>query len=557
MDLSKITQPRRLDLPHLATIDLNIADEDIADWIDDGTAADRWSDGVTFVRALLAGRATRPNETDEPGKGVPLTPEETSHLSVEQIEDIAEAIFVHAEDYWARADDPAENQGAESASGRLLNAALAWAESIRRRRKKRIETFERATSALPKYASPFSPTMGSLAGILRRENDLSRTFAAMKEADRAFSLLEASRKSTLFGQSLGFDPGSSLNTIGSDVRRFDDLASIQAVSRATSIIESLRARDIVAESAIGIASRLGLASTEAMRAAQRIHEQMEAAPKLTSLSSLTSGRSPSVFDTATRSLLSNPFGDQLQAVKLLNDALRLEMPITQVMRGIDAGSTLGSLASVLARPGYQSIASLALLGDVGAGAAADLLRRYDQSHDDDAELFASVAASITTLDDPHSSDAERADSIEVLVGFLRAIGDFVASPRTQGVATLLTLLFTVHMWNMQREDHDRPDSSPKLVAATTALSQSIEHFEASQSAQERDTHTIRYVRSPVLLRSGPSRDALPIRTVYPDQLVRVVAQRDGWLKAEVYDYRSDAPLLGWIARRNLRISPSN
>ena len=46
-----------------------------------------------------------------------------------------------------------------------------------------------------------------------------------------------------------------------------------------------------------------------------------------------------------------------------------------------------------------------------------------------------------------------------------------------------------------------------------------------------------------------------LRIVFPDQWVDVREARGEWAWVAVYDYASDAPVEGWISRRNLFHTP--
>ena len=75
--------------------------------------------------------------------------------------------------------------------------------------------------------------------------------------------------------------------------------------------------------------------------------------------------------------------------------------------------------------------------------------------------------------------------------------------------------------------------------------------DAARRDGDRERH-IRYIDRPAPLRVEPDAHAHLVRTVYPDQLLRVRDTRGSWAYVDVYDYASDQPISGWISRARLR-----
>jgi SH3-like domain-containing protein len=64
---------------------------------------------------------------------------------------------------------------------------------------------------------------------------------------------------------------------------------------------------------------------------------------------------------------------------------------------------------------------------------------------------------------------------------------------------------------------------------------------------------VRVVAQPAPLRLEPHAKASIIRKLYPDDRVRVQEVKDGWALVEVYEYKSEATITGWVNRRALRM----
>ena len=102
-----------------------------------------------------------------------------------------------------------------------------------------------------------------------------------------------------------------------------------------------------------------------------------------------------------------------------------------------------------------------------------------------------------------------------------------------------------------------PASSADIAAVVDELKGLQSTIETEEQARTEDARHIRFVHARSLLRAAPERQGQLIRYVYPDQRLRIVGEQGDWLKAEVFDYQSDAVTTGWIYRANVRLTPSD
>lgn len=97
---------------------------------------------------------------------------------------------------------------------------------------------------------------------------------------------------------------------------------------------------------------------------------------------------------------------------------------------------------------------------------------------------------------------------------------------------------------------------PAVIAAEQAAVRRLDELIALQERSLRETREARdyrHVLGKTTLRLEPIAGAQAIRTVFPDELIRVVDANGHWAKVEVTDYASDQLTVGWIARS--RIAP--
>jgi hypothetical protein len=237
--------------------------------------------------------------------------------------------------------------------------------------------------------------------------------------------------------------------------------------------------------------------------------------------------------------------------------LGIPSSVLAAAQGLTASSVLTPFeheAAAMYRPGYQSIASLALDGEIGRGAASDLLLEYDADRSE-APFFNSVLDTIEALDDDETTPAERIALLETVVRLIRGAGSWATSPvdRNAIIGLIGVLVGILALYPELIPFRGKPEPNKEIVAATAEIKALREDLAASRDAEPRQH--IRYVHGRANLRVAPERHGLVIRIVYSDQWVEVREGRGDWARVAVYDYSSDAPVEGWIHRRNLRLVP--
>ncbi|MDV3458210.1 SH3 domain-containing protein [Sphingomonas sp. HF-S4] len=245
----------------------------------------------------------------------------------------------------------------------------------------------------------------------------------------------------------------------------------------------------------------------------------------------------------------------ISASRLLG--LGISSSVLAAAQGLTASSMMSQFereAAAMYRPGYQSLASLALEGEIARGAASDLLHEYDTERRE-APLFDAVLDAIETLDDDEASPAERLALLETVIGLIRGAAGWARSEVQKAgvvsliaaVAAILALYPDLIPWRGEAEPNK------EMVEAVAEIKGLRADFEAARDVGDRKH--IRYVHGRANLRAAPERQGLVIRIVYPDQWVEVRDARGDWARVAVYDYSSDAPAEGWIHRGNLRVAP--
>ena len=175
-------------------------------------------------------------------------------------------------------------------------------------------------------------------------------------------------------------------------------------------------------------------------------------------------------------------------------------------------------------------------GEVGAEQAADLLQRYTE---------ALIAAYLTTKD-----WVVREGLFNMLILIMAA-------------ASLYCSAGSYYEGHLSRLDSDEQTVFARSAAASpepaAALREIARHVEAMDHAlRDRDAaheadRDARVVIQSAPLRMAPDAKAPVIRMVYPDDRVRVQEVKGSWALVEVFEYKSEATVTGWINRRMLRM----
>ena len=89
-----------------------------------------------------------------------------------------------------------------------------------------------------------------------------------------------------------------------------------------------------------------------------------------------------------------------------------------------------------------------------------------------------------------------------------------------------------------------------LANVSPLSAKQIDRLGAAQ-IESQEARDYRHVVRKTTLRLEPVARSLPIRTVFPDELTRVLEARGPWAKVEVHEYATDQVTIGWIARSRL------
>jgi hypothetical protein len=256
--------------------------------------------------------------------------------------------------------------------------------------------------------------------------------------------------------------------------------------------------------------------------------------------------------------------DAYPTLRIAKDAnalfgLGLSKSVLSAIAGGRAFSSLSPLDAMtidrMARPGFGVLASLGLGTNGVQGAISDLLSRYGD--DDRAPLFGAVAAVPEALD---TSEGVEAVVAAIEAAWQRISVQLAITPKTDrititGLMTFAGLLLALWSAVVAQYSYEASKDSPSK-AQIESLRGDISGAGANGAERDRDHNRhIRYLDRVAPLRVEPDGRALVLRVVYPDQLLRVQDTRGAWAFVEVYDYKSDQPITGWISRTRLRRRP--
>ncbi|HEX8534400.1 MAG TPA: SH3 domain-containing protein [Allosphingosinicella sp.] len=531
-DIAAALQPVVIDLPDLGAVTLRVRSVGFLRWFDEGEANRRWSDPQSFVRALLSDRAEPPDVAE-----ANLGPRVES-LTAEQVEAAAGIILASAGDAFVPGrfrdqDDASGNavdltaaEPGETESARLYRLATSYSEHHRRQSQRFLDAVKRAN----RVGDLLSKTH-ALSSILKNQNVLaSGTLSerVMRQAEALPSIFKVQNSIAS-----GF--------FGSEAQR----RALAASDRSQSI---LRAADTLASSSL-FESHRRLAEQLATRNSplSRLQESVRGMAGLRA------------WQTAEER--SRLFSSRALWSETVNKQLRLGLPATLFtslaaqLAGTATGGVPPELATMI-RPGYETVATVALEGLAGPGAAAELLRRYGEEAQ--APILEAVRQTVIQLD---AEDAGFETFMSAYEAAWAAIMQAIASTpdliRKPAFAVWLGILISVGALALSGYQVFGPppvEITSRMDRTNDELRGVNEKLEAESKSDEAARH-IRYVETVVNLRVGPEARALPIRFVYPDQWVRVLETRGEWAKVEVFDYGTDVPVTGWMNRQYLRNRP--
>jgi hypothetical protein len=272
-----------------------------------------------------------------------------------------------------------------------------------------------------------------------------------------------------------------------------------------------------------------------------------------------------------KSLAITPLIEQSAFARMIGREYSLRLPAA-TLAAITALSANTAILDQLNRPslfppGFQMAAALGLQGAVAKGLVADVLHHYDEDAPE-APAFAEALTSTAIVDAGALTEAEA-------ISFLRRVGGWLLAAirnekdviRQLGligvlnfVLTVLTTFLTYEAVVIGQRSLAVAEAGPThadvkaLTDETHAMRLDIE---ATMRGDEKVHDRTRYVHQSTPLRAEPQAHGLVLRTLYPDQVLRVVDARGEWVQVEAFDYHSDQPMRGWVSRRRLRLQPAS
>jgi hypothetical protein len=283
----------------------------------------------------------------------------------------------------------------------------------------------------------------------------------------------------------------------------------------------------------------------------------------------------SVIASFTRSMGITPdLATMFQSTGYMNQAPAIE-GLSEMTRAISNLPTWLKPASLQQafQPSWEIAASLGIAGIGRPGLIQDALRAIYTER----VQTAGFEAAIEMLQIADDADGDVADRVLlVLRTYVAGIVDLLAQSKDwvaqQGLIQILMLILviaTYHENHLSRLDADtqtqlaleqardaRASSSPASSLAKQEIAQHLDQIDRDVSQLLKDRETSQDVR--VLIRMAPLR-ATPdargtiIRQLYPDDRVRLIEIQNGWARVEVYEYKSETVINGWMSRRVLRL----
>lgn len=247
------------------------------------------------------------------------------------------------------------------------------------------------------------------------------------------------------------------------------------------------------------------------------------------------------------SVFSRDIQKQLGLARLPN--LHLASAAMNKIIGVQTNDALIGLHSPLLNMGFLMTADLAVSAQVEKGFASDLLKHYAEASNVDNSLFGS------SLDFVKQDDADEwnlKDSINRLEGILATIESNQTKDPLTFAAILAIIGLCVAIFSLILSYKGYSNDISARAASEAADAMRVEFETKKQAQQEYEKKHIRFIVGRAILRVEPHRDAIEMRKVFPDQLLRVIDSRRDWLLVEVYDYSSNKPITGWLHRGNVR-----
>jgi hypothetical protein len=577
----------RVETATLGELTISACSGDFVDWTRSGLRAKRWPDGPSLVRDLLATHA-RPGREAEP-----IGADAANGMTPTDLDQVADA-FLTATGVYFRPRTVAEGQGArrtirrrrdnegddlaaregEGGAERLKRVLEAWIQDRADASAVIVQQAGLATTQLIESAA-------EAAGITQMLEDQRRLAAimdpmpgitaAMKTIETPVytSLIESMKPSPALAASLEamkplpameairemFTPTNGIIAqIKAQQVRMAEIAKMVTVPQ-THVLAGLK---LYPNMGIDLASRFGIGdgiarSTKAMADALAIPARVEM-PWLKALAD----------QGAMAAAISRQFDMRVPAATLA------------AMSVLTASSAIADAvrAHSFFPPGFQMAAAMGLDNAVARGLVSDVLHSYDAPAPH-APVFAEALESIAIVDAGVFTDAEAISYLQRVAGWLMSA--IQAEPdiiRRNGLLSFLIFVMAVigcytgidglivskHSLAVAEETLTVAKADPThndveaLINATRAVGEAVKAGQQSEAAAH---DRIRYVVDRTPLRVEPQAYGLLLRQLYPDQVLRVIGERDDWVEVEAFDYSTDAPMRGWVSRRRLRLKPQS
>jgi hypothetical protein len=178
--------------------------------------------------------------------------------------------------------------------------------------------------------------------------------------------------------------------------------------------------------------------------------------------------------------------------------------------------------------------------------AVTLAESFDQPSDVGAEWAADLLQKYTTA----------------LIALLVTTKGWVARQGIISMLSLILLIAATYEGHLARLDgHEqvllaRAAASAEPTFAQKEIARQVEALQNAMRKQDtahRADRNIRAVIRSAPLRVAPDAKAHVMKMVYPDDRVRVQDVKGNWALIEIFEYKSEETVTGWINRRVLRL----
>lgn len=568
MDITKLVQPITFEAPPLGVISVPMRTVGFLSWFEKARANGRWQDGGTFVRTMLGEQARLGDQ-----EGSVLGTDDVDRLTEAELEAIATNAFTHAQPALTvpgvtrSGTDDADRTAAE----RLLEITTAyadWHEEKRAAATRELRDRYETLTSLPGVRAFESPGLKAALALTERSSALTRLTVSpefenvrrhLSSIDRVLGL--DTQKHLASSALAGRIDGIARHAVGPAFGRPSAIDTALSLASSGVLASSLASRvGDIPKGALGLFTDEPSGMAEAIRRATSPY----AALGSSSIGDALQARSAFVTEIAGMEEKVRQAGSVFGAFPGLKTAMEarsllgldLSKPLASALAGSRRFSALAdddrfSLLKMSGR-GFGTLAAIGVEGMGPAGAISDLLGAYGRL--DRPPTFDSVAAA-SEIFDATDDVGVIAEAIENALQ--RVATQLAATPKSdrvtvQGLIAFAALLVAVWSSVLGQLAYDASADAPNKVQIEQVRSEIRSVADDARRRDDDHDRHIRFIDRPALLRVGPDAHADLLRTVYPDQLLRVRDTRGSWAYVDVYDYASDQPISGWVSRARLR-----